>query len=102
MSSSIEWSKRQALHRYSQDDRVLSYKYCAEIKPMVDTFLNNLTEKKLVVGTFDVSKESWRLISISEYRKYNLKLVERVVDTSKPNIKEIGLVKQKLSKQSFA
>jgi hypothetical protein len=77
MSNTREWSDRLALHRYSQDERALSYKFIREISGRVDAFLDDATTKSLVVGSYDLEKEPWRLAAVGDFRKYNLKLREK-------------------------
>jgi len=93
MSNSIEWQKRQELHRYSQDDRALAYKFTKELDPLVDEFLADQQKKRLVIGTYDTTREPWRLLAVGGFRKYNLKLREIIADPLKPNEVTLSLGK---------
>ena len=89
----------------------ISYKYQKEIEPKVSAFLDDMKQKVLILGTFNLNKEPWRLLAVAEYRKYNLKIRERKldekpkskveektkVDEKPPSLVELSLVKQKLS-----
>ena len=93
MSNTAEWQNRSANYRYSQDDRVLSYKYKKEIEPIVNKFLDSHTSKKLLIGTFDVSSEPWKLLAIADYRKFGLKMRQYVKNKETPNLVSVTLVK---------
>jgi hypothetical protein len=103
MSGSAEWMNRSEHHRYSQDDKMLSYKYSKEIDPIIDKFLTDQKEKSIVIGQFDSTKEPWKILTISQYCKYNLKMIEIVIpDQFNKNLKEYSLHKQKLSRNTFS
>lgn len=93
MSNTVEWQKRQENHRYSQDDRVLAYKFTKELDPGVGLFLEDPTRKRLVVGVYNVVTEPWRLLAISSFRKFGLKLRMGAPDPLKPNEKQVVLIK---------
>lgn len=93
MSNTAEWSKRLATHRYSQDERSLSYKFVQELQPTVESFLNS-SNKTLSVGVFNIQQEPWRVLAVLEFRKYGLKMVEKYISD---NEIELILRKQKLS-----
>ena len=95
MSNTVEWQKRQENHRYSQDDRALAYKFTKEIDPLIDKFLGDRKKKLLVVGTYDTTKEPWRLLAVAGYRKYGLKLLEIVHDPLKPHDVTLSLRKHR-------
>jgi hypothetical protein len=113
MSNTSAWTKRISNYRYSQDERALSWKFKNEINSRVEAFLDDQSAKELIIGTYDIGKEPWRLLAIADYRKYNVKIGTRPVSTQstepeqkqdnplikKSNIVEVILVKQKLSKQ---
>lgn len=93
MSNTVEWQKRQNNHRYSRDDRFLAYKFQKEIESTVNKFFDDYKQKVLVVGTYNVKEEPWRLLGIADYRKLGLKLREIVVDQANPDIVEVRLIK---------
>lgn len=108
MSNTDQWQKRLERHRYSQDDRMLSYKYQKELEPVVNKFLDESKEKVLVVGVFDLTREPWRRLAINEFRKFGLKVMEKnvneVIIESKENKEalvnktELSLIKLKLTR----
>jgi hypothetical protein len=103
------WAKRLENYRYSQDDRMLAYKYQQELETKFDSFLANASQKSLLVGTFDVEKEPWRNMAIKETaRKFQLKTAENVVgnlpsnnifsaESTPTSLVEYTVLKQKLS-----
>lgn len=95
MSNTVEWQKRQATHRYSQDDRSLAYKFTIQLDKKINVFLEDPASKRFVVGVYDVVKEPWRLLAISSYRKFGLKLRMGAPDKLKPNEKQVVLVKSR-------
>ena len=94
MSGTVEWTKRLATHRYSQDERSLSFKFSQELQPLVDTFLADMSRKTLSVGVFNIQKEPWRVLGVMDFRKYGLKLIEKYHSDEQT---ELILRKQKLS-----
>jgi hypothetical protein len=80
MSNTDEWQNRLARHRYSQDDRSLSWKFQKELDPKVNAFLDgDVKEKSLSLGSYDLQREPWRLLAVNEFRKYGLKVVAKEV-----------------------
>lgn len=100
MSNTNSWLNRMEKHRYSQDDRTLSYKYQKEIEPKIDLFLNDFKISQLNLGPFNLNLEPWRLISIIEFRKYGLKITESV-DLNDKNLTLITLSKLNLSRTNL-
>lgn len=99
MACPVEWTKRMARHRYSQDDRMLSWKFQQEIKDRVEAFMDDQKQNLLTIGRYDIKKEPWRMHGIVAWRsKYGLKVIEkRSPDTP---LVEFSLKKQKLSRQN--
>lgn len=93
MSDTLCWVKRAQKYRYSQDDRTLSWKFRNELEPLINSFLDNVTQQSYAVGTYNLNKEPWRMASIVDYRKYGLKVVEKKIDNDST---EVTLVKKKL------
>ncbi len=93
MSNTSSWIERSETHRYSQDDKSLAWKYQKELEPIVDKFLADYTQQRLIIGTFNLEKEPWRMISIIYFRKYQIKIIEKVV----PAGTEITLTKIKMT-----
>jgi hypothetical protein len=95
MSNQASWAKWMDSYRYSQDDRMLSYKYEKELEPKFEAFSNAQEQKTLLVGEFDVVKEPWRCMAIkSQARKFSFKVVEK----EKDSVIEYTVCKQKLSR----
>lgn len=94
MSNTSSWAKRAETHRYSQDDRMLTWKFTKELEPLVNKFLDDNARQILVVGLYNLDKEPWRMAAIISFRKYQLKIIEKIVD----GLTEVSLYKVKLSK----
>jgi hypothetical protein len=94
MSHTKEWSNRMENYHYSQDDRTLSYKYQRELEGKINKFLSDPKENELQMGSFNLTMEPWRLLAISDFRKFGLQLVEK---HNKDNdmLTDIKLVKKK-------
>jgi hypothetical protein len=93
MSNTVEWQRRQEIHRYSQDDRHLAYLFTTKLDPLVTVFLTQGKDKHMVVGTYDIIVEPWRLLAVAGFRKYGLKVRQVINDPLKPNMITINLVK---------
>lgn len=98
MSNQYSWTKRLESYRYSQDERMLTYKFEKELEPSFDKFVNMLDQKSMVLGPYDISKEPWRFAAVqSMSRKYSFKVTEKETE----NMVEYTISKQKLSKQNL-
>lgn len=98
MSASREWTKRQDRYHYSQDDRTLSYKFKKELDPMVDKFIDTPGELSVLIGSFNIAVEPWRLLSVNDFRQLGLKVVERKNEKD-PALTDLFLVKKRMSQQ---
>lgn len=92
--NTVSWLKRAETHRYSQDDRMLSYKFGQELAPKINSFLDDAKSKELVLGTYNLTKEPWKLIAINEFRKFGVKIIEKSIETVDGEIVTITLVKK--------
>jgi len=81
------------------DDRKLSYNFKKEIEPKVDAFLAS-QDKTLLIGNFNISKEPWRIMALSEFCRLGLKLQTKELPSadSKDLLTEVTFIKKKLSK----
>jgi hypothetical protein len=95
MSATDEWAKRLD-KRYSQDERMLAYKFKVELDSRVNKFLDDVKTRSLLLGSFDLAKEPWRLAAANEFRKYQLKIIMRSCSTPNDRLTEIHLVKQRV------
>jgi hypothetical protein len=91
MSNTDQWQRRLDLHRYSQDDRALSYKYQRELEPIVNAFMDDVKQKTLILGSFDADKEPWRLLAINNFRKFGLKVIEKPVSSADQKTDDLSL-----------
>jgi len=96
MSASKEWVSRLESHRYSQDDRGLAQRFQAAQTELVNKFLADHTEQTLVLGSFNLEKEAWRLLTLHYFRGLNVKIIQQQ-DPDHPELTRIILRKQKLS-----
>lgn len=98
MSNLGSWTKRMESYRYSQDDRMLTYKFEKELEPAFDQFVAMQVQKSMVLGPYDLSKEPWRYAAVqSMARKYAFKVTEKETG----NTVEYVISKQKLSMQNL-
>jgi hypothetical protein len=95
MSNTAEWQNRQENHRYSQDDRRLAYLFTIKLDPLIMKFLEQSTDKRITVGTYDTTAESWRLLAVAGFRKYGLKVRQTIVNPLTPKMITISLVKSR-------
>jgi len=95
MSATEEWVKRLD-KRYSQDERMLAYKFKVELDSRVNKFLDDYKAKSLLLGAFDLKKEPWRQNAANEFRKFQLKVIMRSCDKPDEHLSEIHLVKQRV------
>ena len=98
MSNMHEMRQRMATHHYSQDDRTLAYKYQKELEPVINKFIDDFKETNFFLGTFNLAKEPWRLVSVGELRKFGLKLLEKPNAANK-DLTDLSFTKKKLTKQ---
>ena len=98
MSNQTSWTKRLESYRYSQDERMLTYKFEKELEPSFDKFNTMNEQKSMVLGPYDLSKEPWRLVAVrSMSRKYGFKVTEKETNA----MVEYTVSKQKLSRQTM-
>ncbi len=96
MSNQNSWAKRLETYRYSQDERMLTYKFEKELTPVFDQLVSLPEQKVLVLGPYDLAKEPWRYAGVqSMARKYNFKVTANETD----NLAEYTISKKSLSKQ---
>lgn len=95
MSSTEEWAKRLD-KRYSQDERMLAYKFKVELDKQVNAFLDDQKTRSLKLGPYNLSKEPWRLAAANEFRKFQLKIIMHSCDKPNDQLTEIHLVKQRV------
>lgn len=99
MSNQNSWAKRLETYRYSQDERMLTYKFEKELTPAFDKLVGMADQKALVLGPYDLAKEPWRYAGVQSLaRKYNFKVTDREVD----GLVEYIITKKSLSKQRLA
>ncbi len=96
MSNTDSWAKRAESHRYSQDDRGKQWRFEKELATKIDPFIDDAKQTSMVVGTYNLELEPWRMAAIISFRKYNLKILEKAVLNTETT--EITLVKQKFSR----
>ena len=91
MSNTDCWVKRAQRYRYSQDDRTLAWKFRQEIEPKINTFLDDPQQMTYVCGSFDLTREPWRMAVYLDFRKYGVKIQEKQLGA----ITEVILIKKK-------
>ena len=98
MSNQSSWAIRMESYRYSQDERMIAYKYEKELVPLFEQFNSMSGPKTMVLGPFDLAKEPWRYAAVqSMCRKYNFKVTEKETKS----LVEYCISKQKLSMQNL-
>lgn len=96
MSNQNSWTKRLESYRYSQDERLLAYKFEKELEEPFEKLMSMTDQKTMVLGPYDLTKEPWRPVAIKSLaRKYGFKVTEKETETTS----EYTVTKQKLSKQ---
>lgn len=95
MSNTDSWAKRSETHRYSQDDRSKQWKFEKELATKVNPFIDDMKQNTFVAGQFNLDLEPWRMAAVVSFRKYNLRILEKKLDSG---LVEVTLVKQKLSR----
>ena len=90
MSTTTSWLKRSQVHRYSEDDRTKQWKFEYELKARVDPFLSNPQSKSLLIGSYNMELEPWRMAAIASFRKFGVKVIEKKLD----DLLEVTLVKR--------
>lgn len=99
MSATGSWSKRLESYRYSQDERMLSWKFTKELEPEFKKLSEMQDQKSMVLGPYDLSKEPWKFTAVQSLsRKFGFKVMEK----ENGNLVEYYISKQKLSMQRFA
>ena len=91
MSNTDCWVKRAQRYRYSQDDRTLAWKFRQEIEPKINTFLDDPQQMAYVCGSFDLTREPWRMAVYLDFRKYGVKIQEKQLGA----LTEVILIKKK-------
>ena len=97
MSTSSEWIDRLNTHHYSKDDRMLSYNFKNEIMPIIDKFMDDFKENTLIIGSYNLSREPWRLLPLYECRKSGFKIIQKENATDK-TLTDLKIVKISMSK----
>jgi hypothetical protein len=101
MSTTNKWMSRLDNYRYSQDERMLTYKFQKELEPVFTSFTNDNATKSLVVGNYNLENEPWRSVAIKYLaRQFGLKVTDKPNSTEDANI-EFTVTKQKLSTRQF-
>ncbi len=96
MSNTGSWAKRAESHRYSQDDRGKQWRFEKELSIRIDPFIDDAKQTSIVVGTYNLELEPWRMAAVISFRKFNLKILEKEIPNTENT--EITLVKQKFSR----
>jgi hypothetical protein len=94
MSEQAGWAIRSQKTVSASDHRVLQWRYEKELEPTINSFLDDSSKPSLVIGSFNLDTEPWRLSAVISFRKYNLKILEKKTE----EITEITVVKQRLSR----
>lgn len=99
MSATKGWMDRMDNYHYSQDDRVLGFKFKQELIRKFDEFDADVTQNSIVIGEFNIAKEPWRALAIMELaRERSHKVIAKSKGEESPVI-IYTVLKQKLSKQ---
>ena len=96
MSKTADWVNRITNYRYSQDDRVLAYRFAQEQEPKLLAFETS-AEKTMSVGPYNIDSEPWKVMTLKELaRKFAFKLTEQIDENGNVTFM---FSKQKLSRQ---
>ncbi len=90
----VKWKRRLADYRYSLDDRTMSHKFSKELEKEILAFLDDNKKTTLLIGTFNIAREPWRMLAINDYKKFGVKLLEKPINET---MTEIHLIKKPLS-----
>ncbi len=94
MSNSVEWTNKSQNYDYATDPRAVAWRFKKEIEPRIESFLDDSKQKTLVVGSYNLVNEPWRLTTILEWRKYGVKVCEKLVG----ELTEVSIKKQNISR----
>ncbi len=94
MSNSVEWTNKSQNYDYSTDTRAIAWRFRKEIEPKIESFLDDVKQKTMVIGSYNLTNEPWRMNVILEWRKFGIKVCEKVVN----DLTEITLKKQNISR----
>jgi hypothetical protein len=99
MSATKGWLDRMDNYHYSQDDRVLGFKFKQELIRKFDEFDADVKQNSIVIGEYNIAKEPWRALAIMELaRERSHKVISKPKEPESP-IYVYTVIKQKLSKQ---
>ena len=97
MSKTNDWAKRLETHRWSQDDRTLSYKFQLELQPIFEKFYAS-NDKQMTLGPYNLEKEPWRAMALRNVaRSFGAKISNKDVVVNNVQMCEFVLQKMKIT-----